>query len=117
MKVGSIVTDCFDFELVVGFWQSALGYVPREPGTDDWIVLCDPKGMGPNLSFQKYEQLAAPRARIHLDLYTQDQNGEVERLERLGATRYPWDYEPDDDFVVMADPEGNLFCVIQKAVQ
>lgn len=117
MKVGSIVTDCFDFDLVVQFWQSALGYVPREPGTDDWIVLCDPEGKGPNLSFQKYEELASPRGRIHLDLYTPDQSGDVERLERLGATRYPWSYEPDDDFVVMADPEGNLFCVIQKDEQ
>lgn len=99
---------------MVRFWQDALGYVPREPGTDDWIVLCDPKGNGPNLSFQKYEKLAKPRGRIHLDLYTSAQQQEVRRLEELGAQRYAWDYEADADYVVMEDPEGNLFCVVQK---
>lgn len=117
MKIGSIVTDCFDFPRVVRFWQDALGYVPREPGSDDWIVLCDPKGDGPNLSFQKYEKLAMPRGRIHLDLYTSDQKGEVQRLGRLGAKEYPWNYEFDADYVVMEDPEGNLFCIIQKDEQ
>lgn len=114
MKIGSIVADCIDFDRVVRFWQDALGYVPREPGTNGWIVLRDPEGNGPNLSFQKYEKLALPRGRIHLDLYTPDQRGEIGRLERLGAKRYPWHYEPDADYVVMADPEGNLFCIIQK---
>lgn len=114
MKIGSIVTDCFNFHVVVRFWQDALGYVPREPGTDDWIVLRDPAGDGPNLSFQKYDKLATPRGRIHLDLYTPDQQSEIGRLEELGAKRYQWNYEPDADYVVMQDPEGNLFCVIQK---
>jgi hypothetical protein len=37
----------------------------------------------------------------------------VERLVRLGATRYPWRYHPDADFVVLEDPDRNLFCVVQ----
>ena len=49
----------------------------------------------------------------HLDLFTQDQNGEVERLLKLGATRVEWDYEPGADYVVLADPDGNTFCVVQ----
>ena len=48
---------------------------------------------------------------MHLDLYTDGQEGEVKRLLRLGATRYRPD-EPGEDFVVLADPEGNLFCVV-----
>ena len=52
------------------------------------------------------------RSWIHLDLYTTDQAGEVERLVKLGSKRYPWKYPPDADYVVLEDPDGNLFCVV-----
>ena len=52
MKVGSIVMHCHEFDRVVAFWQHALRYVPREPASDGWVVLRDPSGKGPNLSFQ-----------------------------------------------------------------
>ncbi len=50
---------------------------------------------------------------MHLDLYTNDQEGEVERLLEIGATRYPQEHRPDDDFIVLEDPDGNRFCVVQ----
>jgi hypothetical protein len=51
--------------------------------------------------------------RIHLDLYTDDQPGEVRRLLALGATEVHWDRRPPDaDYVILADPEGNRFCVV-----
>ena len=50
--------------------------------------------------------------RLHLDFYTDDPEAEVERLLGIGATRHPRTPEPDEDFVVLEDPEGNLFCVI-----
>jgi len=53
------------------------------------------------------------RSRLHLDLYTNDKENEVERLVEIGATRYPWRYRPNDDFIVLADPDDNLFCVVQ----
>jgi hypothetical protein len=52
---------------------------------------------------------------VHLDLYTTDQPGEIERLVSLGATRYDREYGPDDDFVVLVDPDGNRFCVVAEA--
>jgi hypothetical protein len=52
---------------------------------------------------------------LHLDLYTDAQQSEVERLLHIGATRHPRTPEADEDFVVLEDPEGNLFCVIDKA--
>jgi Glyoxalase-like domain len=61
------------------------------------------------------EKRTGKRSRLHLDLYTSDQKSEVERLIMLGATRYPWRYRPDDDFIVLADPDDNLFCVVQVA--
>ena len=54
--------------------------------------------------------------RLHLDLYTDDQAAEVERLIALGATEIHWDKRPADaDFVILADPEGNRFCVVDTA--
>jgi hypothetical protein len=113
MRIGSIVVHCCEFERMVSFWQSALKYVPREPGEQDWIVLCDPEGKGPNLSFQARERGKWRRSWMHLDLYTNDQKGDVERLLSLGARSYPWRYPPHSDYVVLEDPDGNLFCVIQ----
>ena len=61
------------------------------------------------------ESRSGKRSRLHLDLYATDRKGEVERLVMIGATRYPWRYKPHDDFVVLEDPDGNLFCVVQVA--
>jgi hypothetical protein len=79
-------------------------------------VLRDPEGIGSNLSLDQYpERRSGKRGRLHLDLYTNDQASEVERLVTLGAMRYPWRYKPGDDFVVLEDPDGKLFCVVQKS--
>ena len=101
---------------MLAFWSAALGYVPREPPEDGWVVLTDPTGGGPNISLDRVEHPPplGELSRVHLDLYTPDQPGEVERLLGLGATRYPREYEPDADFVVLVDPDGNRFCVVQK---
>jgi hypothetical protein len=78
------------------------------------VILHDPDGSGPNVSLdQTSERRSGKRSRLHFDLYTTDQQGEVERLVEIGATRYPWRYRADDDFVVLEDPDGNLFCVVQ----
>ena len=113
MKVGSVVIDCNDFGKMSAFWQAALRYVPREPPDEDWVVLRDPDGRNVNVSVQQVPERRAGKNRLHLDLYTEDQTAEVERLLALGATRHPRAPEPDEDFVVLADPEGNLFCVIE----
>lgn len=115
VKIGSIVIRCYEFDRMLRFWQAALNYVPREPAKDGWVVLCDPTGSGPNISLDRAaERRSGKRSRLHLDLYTADQEGEVERLVALGANRYPWRYSADADYVVLEDPDGNLFCVVQK---
>lgn len=98
MKIGSIVIRCYEFEKMLAFWQETLHYVPREPIESGWVVLCDPEGRGPNVSLDYMpDKRRGKRSRLHLDLYTHDQQREVERLIMLGATRYPWRYRPDDD--------------------
>jgi catechol 2,3-dioxygenase-like lactoylglutathione lyase family enzyme len=118
VRVGSIVIRCSRFDEMRIFWQAALGYVPREAPQDGWVVLRDPTGTGPNISLERVETSIAPApdelSAIHLDLYTEDQKAEVERLVALGATRYAHDTPDDADFVVLVDPDGYRFCVVQK---
>jgi hypothetical protein len=111
LRIGSFVMHCNDFEPTVRFWQEALHYAQREPASDGWVVLKDPEGIRPNVSIQGTDQLKFGRNRLHMDLYASDQKAEVERLIKLGARI---DHVPSrGDFVVMADPEGKLFCVVQ----
>src|SRR5947199_2522086 len=110
VRIGSIVIDVDNFDRMMSFWQAALRYVPGRPPTpeDPFVILKDPEGNGPSVSI---DGMPPERGRLHLDLYTDDQEGEVERLLGLGATRYR-PREPGEDFVVLEDPEGNLFCVV-----
>ncbi len=114
MKIGSIVIRCYEFDRMLAFWQGALRYVPREPAKEGWVVLRDPEGRGPNVSLARAPaRRSGKRSWLHLDLYTNSREREVERLVELGASRHSWRYRPDDDFVVLEDPDGNLFCVVQ----
>lgn len=114
IRVGSIVLRVDDLRRQAEFWTAALDYVPREgPSDDDFILLRPRDGVGPNLSLDQVHAKVQVPPRIHLDLYTEDQAGEVERLIGLGATEVHWDKRPPDaDYVILADPEGNRFCVV-----
>ncbi len=112
MRIGSVVIDCNDFGTMLAFWQEALRYLPRDPPEPDWVVLRDPNRDYVNVSLQQVPERRVGKNRLHLDLYTDDPEAEVERLLGIGATRNPRTPEPDEDFVVLEDPEGNLFCVI-----
>jgi catechol 2,3-dioxygenase-like lactoylglutathione lyase family enzyme len=114
IRVGSVVIDCSDFPAMLAFWQEALGYVPREEPEEGWAVLRDPSGVNTNVSLQKVPERRVGKNRLHLDLYTSDRAGEVERLLGIGATIYARTPEPDEDFITLVDPDGNLFDVIQK---
>jgi Glyoxalase-like domain len=90
------------------FWANALGYVsaPHNPA-----FLVSPDGNGLRLHLDEDDA-------THLDLWTagqQEQQAEVERLISLGAQHVDWTYPDDADFVVLADTEGNLFCVVNAA--
>ena len=65
------------------------------------------------MSLDKWPARVQVPPKIHLDLYAEDQAAEVARLIALGATEVHWDKRPPDaDYVILADPEGNRFCVI-----
>ena len=113
IRIGSIVIRVDDLERQKAFWTAALGYVARE-GDDDTFALLHPLDRsGPNVSLDRVRSTLQIPPRIHLDLYAEDQAAEVERLVGLGATEVHWDKRPPDaDYVILADPEGNRFCVI-----
>ena len=119
ISIGSIVIRVDDLPKQVAFWSAALDYVPRGPerGDDDGFVLMRPRsGDGPNISLDRVQSALTIPPRIHLDLYSEDQAGDVQRLIGLGATEVHWDRRPADaDYVILADPEGNRFCVIDAS--
>ena len=113
IRVGSIVMRVDDLARQTQFWTAALDYVPREETSDDFVLLRPRSGVGPNVSLDRHDSTLQVPPRIHLDLYAEDQAGEVRRLIALGATAVHWDKRPPDaDYVILADPEGNRFCVV-----
>jgi len=111
--IGSIVIDCTDFPRMMAFWRETLHYVPREPPEKDSVVLKDPEGRGPNLSLNLTSEGPLEPYRLHLDLYSSDPEREVERLLGIGATLKRPAME-GSDFVTLADPDGNVFDVVDK---
>jgi predicted enzyme related to lactoylglutathione lyase len=121
LSIGTIVIGVDDFPRAVAFWRDALDYVPKRevrPG-DDFTILVPRQGDGAHLALDTSETPVQAHPRIHLDLYagdTADRAAEIERLVSLGATVVDWDLYPDEpDFVVLADTEGNRFCVIDTS--
>jgi predicted enzyme related to lactoylglutathione lyase len=119
LTIGSIVVRVNDATKAMAFWAPALDYEPRYEPEPDWVIL-QPRGgrPGPNLSLDGVGANPPQFPEIHLDLYAVDQAAEVERLVGLGARRVEdWPYPKDEevDFVVLEDPDGNRFCVIDAA--
>jgi hypothetical protein len=114
VTVGSVVIDCADPRALAPFWVAALGY-EQQYADDGWVQLRDPAGRGPRIGLQRVPEAKAGKNRVHIDLYTADEVAEAERIEGLGATRLSVSEDPDDVFIVLADPEGNEFCVCRNS--
>lgn len=117
LHVGVLALGVTDVKRAARFWCEALGYEVRADGFGGWAtVLTAPDGSGLNIALQRSETAPQDHPRLHLDLHVADaaeQATEAERLVSLGARRIDWDSYPDDaDFVVLADPDGNRFCIV-----
>ena len=120
MRLQCITVDAHDPRALAQFWAEVLGWKIGE-GVNDievWIEreLGDPKNTGfPDILFLKNSDVKSVKNRLHLDLRPDDQDAEVRRLEKLGAKRIEigQSADPDTSWVVMADPEGNEFCVLR----
>ena len=114
LHLATVVLNVQDMSRAVAFWSAALGYRTREATLNpEFMMLEDPSGRGLPVSLQLTEHESSTPVRVHLDLYTDEQQRHVERLVSLGAARVDgWPYPEDADFVVLRDPDGNELCII-----
>jgi predicted enzyme related to lactoylglutathione lyase len=114
LKIGSIVWGVRDVPRAIEFWSAALDYRPLREPSPDWAILVPRDGAGPQLAITIVTSDAHNHQRHHLDLYAEDASSEIARLISLGARRANWQYPPEADYTVLADPDGNTFCVVEK---
>ncbi|MGA7987811.1 MAG: VOC family protein [Candidatus Dormiibacterota bacterium] len=110
LRVQTVVFDCSDTLLVASFWSEVLGLPVQE--LEDGDLGLEPGGNKPDLLFQQVPEGKSVKNRLHLDVRPDDQDATVERLISLGARRTDIG-QGDVSWVVMADPEGNEFCVLR----
>ena len=114
LRIGSIVWGVRDVPRAIAFWCAALNYKPLREPSPDWAILVPAEGRGQQMAITVVSSDAATHQRHHLDLDASDRKAEVERLLSLGARRVDWRYPEGADYVVLADPDGNTFCVVEK---
>jgi hypothetical protein len=109
-----IAIDGRDVDRLADFWVEALGYV-RHGQFEQYRSLVDPDERGPKLILQEVPEGWSAKSRTHIDLHVQDMDGEVARLEKLGAQRIDDDpvREAGTRWVRMRDIEQNEFCVVE----
>lgn len=106
------IIDCEDLHRMSAFWQAALDFEIERVGPSGGHLLVAKDGSGGRLGLIPTPDSKLTKNRVHLDLRPDDQDEEVRRLESLGATRADVG-QRDVTWVVMADPEGNEFCVLR----
>ncbi len=118
LRIETVTIDAVDPEALAAFWCAALAWVRRvDEDGDIWI---EPDADHPDagtvrpLLIVRVPESKAGKSRLHLDLVPDDQEREVERLESLGATRPDIGQSGNESWVVLADPEGNEFCVLDE---
>lgn len=118
LTIGVTALGVDDLARATRFWTEALGCTAGDV-TERSAVLRPPGGTGPTLYLHTSATPVQEHPRVHLDLLAPDlrtRTAEVERLQQLGAAVVDWDsYPPDPDFVVLADTEGNRFCLIDAS--
>jgi predicted enzyme related to lactoylglutathione lyase len=111
LRLQSVAIDAHDPSALATFWEGVLGW-PRTDDEPDEVAL-EPPGGGADLLFLRVPEDKAGKNRLHLDLRPDDQAAEVARVEALGARRVDIGQGPDVTWVVLADPEGNEFCILR----
>jgi predicted enzyme related to lactoylglutathione lyase len=117
LRVQALSIDSTDPRRIAPFWEAALGW-RRTWDEDDEVVIEPPEGsaeagVAPDILFLKVPEAKAVKNRLHLDLRPKNQAAEVDRLEALGARRVDVGQGPESTWVVLADPDGNEFCVLR----
>lgn len=119
LRIQCITIDCENPRALADFWAAALDWkITFEDENEVALELLDGSpevGRIPDILFIKNPDRKSAKNRLHLDLRPLNLDAEVSRLESLGAKRIEIGQSDDSDtsWVVMADPEGNEFCVLR----
>lgn len=116
IRIQCVVVDAHDCEMLARFWSSVLGWRVTYETDHEWVIE-PPEGspeadVAPDIVFVKVPDDKIVKNRLHFDLRPKDQEAEVRRIVELGATRVDIG-QADVGWVVLADPEGNEFCVLE----
>jgi catechol 2,3-dioxygenase-like lactoylglutathione lyase family enzyme len=118
-RISELVIDCADVEIQAAFWAAVLGYV--ELGREEDAIEIGPPGVGfggpqPTLIFGPAPEPKRTKLRLHIDVNPtdRDQEVELERLLSLGARKVDVGQTGEESWHVLADPEGNEFCLLRR---
>lgn len=117
LRIQSITFDTQDPAPIARFWADVLGWRITFEEPDEFVI--EPpagspeNGVSPDVLFVRVPEGKTIKNRVHLDLRPEDQAAEVNRLEALGARRVNVGQTDDVTWVVMADPDGNEFCILR----
>jgi hypothetical protein len=116
IRIQCVVVDAHDCALLARFWSQALGWRITHESDDEWAIE-PPEGspavdVAPDILFVRVPDEKTTKNRLHFDLRPDGQAAHVRRLEALGARRVDIGQGDEVSWVVMADPEGNEFCVL-----
>jgi predicted enzyme related to lactoylglutathione lyase len=113
LHVEMVTIDCSDPTTLAGWWAEQFGGMSHDLLADEFTVVTLPDGL--QLGFQKVPDPTPGKNRVHLDFGTSDVEEEVSRLTAAGAVEMGrHSYGEDFRWVVLADPEGNVFCVTRQ---
>ena len=121
IRIQCLTIDSHDPRKLASFWSEVLGWRIAYEDPDEYVIEpaagtpeCD---VCPDLLFIKVDEGKAGKNRLHLDLRPTEQQAEVERILALGATRAEIGQTGEESWVVLADPEGNEFCVLRPLTE
>lgn len=117
VRIANLCVDAADPAKIAAFWQQVLGWDLEDEDPDEVAVVAPEgsKGRGvlPDMLFLRVPEPKTVKNRLHMCLRSTDQAAEVARVEALGARRVDIGQGDDVSWVVLADPEGNEFCVLK----
>ena len=111
LRLWTIDIDARDPHTLAHWWADILHWnIFAE--TDEEVVVTTPDERFPGIVFVRVPEKKSAKNRLHLDFAPDDRDREVKRLERLGARRVDVGQTGEETWIVLADPEGNEFCVL-----
>lgn len=111
-RIGEIVIDVHDLSLCGQFWSKILGVQVKSE--DERYLVLDAQTEGPGIILQKVTEKKRGKNRVHIDLRVRDIDRALSQVKSLGGRKAQLVEDPQERFIVVADPEGNEFCLVQE---